>query len=476
MVSRTKMRIKTELPLTLDEVLYVTGGIKRYNSSVTINAITTNSKESRKGDLFIAIKGERFDGEDFIEEAKSNGAFCISSFNRDADITVNDTAMALLKISGYYRTKNKSLKTTIAITGSVGKTTTKNILSTMLSKHFKVHSTNGNYNNILGVSYTLLSLPKDTQILVLELGMNHFGELELLSKATNPDIAVITNIGTAHIGNFGSRELIAKAKLEILSGMKNECLIIPNDELLLKNTNNPITVSVDRSGGDYSLFTLRKMIDSTVFKAILKDKIIYATVNLPGKHILSSIINSIAVMDVLGLSEENIISSISAVNKDCAREKIYNIGNVIIYDDSYNSSPEAVKSTLENINELWNQRKSCVIGDMLELGCFSEEFHRKIGAEIFKTDFDKLYAYGVYAPFIARGAMDAGMEKDNIFINTDTLSPKITAREIFKNMKDGELILFKASHSVHVDKIIDELKIAVFESQNDVNNGGINNA
>lgn len=470
------MELKTELPLTLDDILFATCGVKHYRESRTINNIITNSKEAGIGDLFIPLKGERFDGEDYIYEAKKRGAYTISSQSRDADITVSDTAFAMLNIAKFYKEKHKRLKTTVAITGSVGKTTTKNILSQMLSKHFKVHATEGNYNNIIGVSYTLLTMPKDTEILVLEVGMNHFGEISTISEAVVPDISIITNIGSAHIGNFGSHELIAKAKLEIKDGMISDCLIIPNVPILKDRARDAITVAVNSPDADYSIFPLQARDDSTVFKAIYKEKILYATVNIPGMHILSSVIFGIVVMDILKLSEEMIIDSIASVTSDSVRQKMYRLKNVTIYDDTYNSSPEAVSSTFENIDLVWKGRKSCVLGDMLELGRFSEIFHKKIGADAVKFKYDKLFVFGVYAPFIAQGALEAGMNKNKIFINTDICSPAITAKQIKEYLNENELILFKASHSVHAERIISELELLLNKDRLLKRSGGVNNA
>ena len=217
-----------------------------------ISFITTNSKEVEKDSLFFALDGHKTSGDNFISEAKEKGAFVVSKNSPYADLIVDDIEYALLTIAGYYKSLLKDLKHTIAITGSVGKTTTKNLLSAMLNTCYKTHSTFENYNNYLGVAHTVLSAPKKTEVLIIEAGMNHKNELSKISKAITPSISIITNVGSAHIGNFNSRGEIAEAKLEICEGMSDGITIVPFEEKLLSNAKSKITYSlIDNRANSY---------------------------------------------------------------------------------------------------------------------------------------------------------------------------------------------------------------------------------
>lgn len=425
------------------------------HNSVIITAITTNSKEVCAGDLFIALTGDNSSGEDYIQDAKKQGAYILSSRDQGADIKVKDTTLALLKIASYYKSKLGKLKKTIAITGSVGKTTTKNVLAKMLSSKYKTHATEANYNNFIGMSYTLLSAPADTEIIVAEIGMNHLGEISLLSRILKPDIAIITNIGTSHIGNLGSRELIAKAKLEIVDGMATINLIVPYEEKLLKNTYKVHTVSVQNPDADCYL----QIIDQTSLSTSFSIHSQYTNIEnlkifIPGKPVLNALILSVKAMELIGIDKSDIANSLEFINTDCVRGKIIKINDFFAYDDTYSSSAEAVLSDFELLSLYKDKPRSCVLGDMLELGDETENLHKKIGRAVFEHDFRNLYAIGNFAPLIASGAIDAGMNQENIFINTDLNAIDITAAQIMINHVENELILFKASHNIHAERII----------------------
>lgn len=452
------MRIKIELPLTLKEIADILNTSLKV-PDCQICAITTFSELAQENDLFIALKGENTDGDYYSENARKRGAYILSHNEKNADIKAENTLLAILKIAEHYKSKLQNLKHTIAITGSVGKTTTKNILSSMLSPHFKVHSTEGNYNNILGLSYTLLSAPKDTEVLVCEVGMNHFGEIKLLSEALAPDISVITNIGTAHIGNLGSRENIAKAKLEIISGMRGGTLIIPKDEPLLHTSFNTKTFSASKNSADYNIIP-REINQSGIYFDIFTKKFIaqgqFTSHN--GKHIMNSAIISIAVLDLLGIEKTGILNSLSEIESAKLRGKFINIGNYLVYDDTYSSSAEAVLNVMEMLSIHTERKRVCVLGDMLELGEKSEKLHEKIGIYAKHYNFDKVFTFGNFSNFIKSGAILAGMNEENIFSNYDLSSPRVTAEQIKNNTVGNELILIKASHSIHAERIIEHLR------------------
>ena len=247
------MRIKTDIPIYISEIAQILKS--DFNSDSQVNAICTNSRNCENGDLFFALKGENFDGGDFIVQAKSKGAHTVA--NRiNADFLVIDAYKALLSVASRYKQKINP-KYTVAVTGSIGKTTVKDFIYSLLSHTMNVHKSENNFNNILGLSYTLLSAKKETEALVCELGMNHRGEIDELSKAITPNISIITNVGTAHIGNLGSREEIAKAKLEIENGMSDGKTVIKDDEMLLKSAKNPYYISYTDTNADLFIKLLR---------------------------------------------------------------------------------------------------------------------------------------------------------------------------------------------------------------------------
>ncbi len=449
------MRIKTDIKLTIKDIVKVTGAITTLNGDTEISVYATSSKEVFSGELFIALDGERTSGALYIDEASCRGAITLSNDLR-ADICVKDTTLALLSIAALYKSKLKELKHTVAVTGSVGKTTTKNMLSEFLANLFKVHATEGNFNNYLGVFFTVLTAPRDTEVLIVEMGMNHSGEISPISRAIEPDTAIITNIGSAHIGNLGSRENIARAKLEICDGLCGK-LIIPEGEPLLSNIESRVTVSPNGHPADYSIKINKETADGTNFDIIsssftAKDLFISEV----GESITSALIFTVATLDILGISAEKIIAGISEYSGGFSRGKYIQIGRYLVYDDTYSSSYEAVINDMK-ILSLSEMKKSCVLGDMLELGDMSSKLHRKIGEAAAKYGFDKLFAFGTYADEIATGALLGGLSEENIFINRDLEKPYLTAAQIMDFCDEGEVILVKASNKVHAERIYDFL-------------------
>ncbi len=440
------MRIKTEIPLTLSLISNVV--CNTFAPEIEINAITTNSRLCDKNDLFIALRGEKFDGADFIKDAKRRGAYVLSE--RDGDLTVKNSYSALLKIAEHYKTII-SPKHTIAITGSCGKTTVKDFTHKILSHSMSTHKTKENYNNSVGLAHTILTAPTSTHAMICEIGMNHAGEIRDLSRTLHPDISVITNIGTAHIGNLGSRNAIANAKLEIEDGMAGGKTVFFKEEPLLLKAKNPYFISMsDKSADMYAQIISRTKEGSRI---IIKTKYDEFEINSPlsSEHTLNSLVLSVAVAKAIGLSPAEIIKPASEIDNNMLRQKYMSVGGFKIYDDSYNSSPDAVITDLRMLKER-DESFSVLIGDMLELGEKSAELHELVGKECAKNNAVKLYAFGEFAKSIAKGALSEGMEKKNIFINTDILCPEITAIQI-KESYDNERILIKASHSVNISRV-----------------------
>ncbi len=451
------MRIELDIPITLAFVK-ITFEIPcdKSDEHIEIRAVSNDTRELFPFDLYFAIKGERFDGEDFITEAKTIGAYTVSSAHLSADVFVPDTSLALLKLAKAYK-RLFNIRETVAITGSVGKTTAKNLSAMLTASKFKTHSTAGNLNNEIGVPFTLFGIKRNTEILIVEAGMNHRGELHRISECIEPTIAVITNIGTAHIGNLGSREQIARAKLEILDGMNKKILLIPYGEPLLANYEDALTVSTESKAADFSLSEKSHEGERLVFDYFSPEFTAEAMeMKATRPHIKKCMAFAIAVAVLVGVSEGELRCAIKAydLTVDSPYEKI---GSITVIDDSYNSSPEAVRLALEDLAQHGGKRYSALLGDMLELGDMSETLHRNIGFAAARAGLFHLYAFGNYAEIIKEGALIGGMKEDCIFTNTNLDDPWTTAKHI-RMHSSCETLLIKASNKINLKRIKEILK------------------
>lgn len=350
----------------------------KINKDVSFNKIKMNSKDITTNDVFLAINK----GHNYIDEAINNGAIgIISEYDLDyPSIKVDNSILALGKIANYIR--NLYDIPLIAITGSVGKTTTKELIYSVLSKKYKVLKSEKNKNNNIGCPLTLLNLDETYDIIVLEFGMNHFNEISYLSKICNPDYAIITNIGTAHIGNLGSKKNILKAKLEILDGMSNKNIIVNNKDKYLKKIRNAIKVDEKRLNVIYKNEN-EFIIDNVIF-------------NYKYKHILPDIFIAIKVGLLFDINLKLISEAISEFEPIDGRLNIINREYKII-DDSYNSSYE---SLIEGLKSLDNNFKYIVLADMLELGKFSIKYHKKVNRYLKKIKNKKVLLIGNYTKYI----------------------------------------------------------------------------
>ncbi|MBQ3017292.1 MAG: UDP-N-acetylmuramoyl-tripeptide--D-alanyl-D-alanine ligase [Clostridia bacterium] len=457
------MRIKLDIPISVYEIAAYLPSIKiSAMKAGLIDHISTDTRELEKGDLFFALPGDNFNGEDFIAEAKRKGAHTVGTRLKNADYCVKNTLSALSSLANHYKNKLQ-IRTTVAITGSVGKTTTKDMTLGLLSKKYRAHGTYKNYNNEIGVPLTLLSAKKDTEILVIEAGMNHMGELEKLSRCIVPDISVITKIGSSHIGNLGSRENIAKAKAEIFLGMEKPYALIPYGEKLLDKYSFAKTVSADGSDADFSLSVKSTHPGKTVFDYNSKyNSLRSAEIKASSAHIPECLAFAISVASMLNMTNDELYSSVSTLELT-EKSKVFKIGSLTILDDSYNSSYESVKMALKTLNLHKEKRKSAVIGDILELGNETERIHFELGKLAAGAGLSKLYVFGKNAEIVKAGAVKNGMTQDAVFVNVDTDYPETTANQIINN-SSNETILFKASHNLKLERIIDILKVKLSEA------------
>lgn len=447
--------------ITVQDILNVTKGeLITGDKNLICKSFSKDSRKIEKGDTYIGIKGEKFDGSRFWKQALENGADCVIVENVEftkADkenlknktiIKVKNTLEALYEIAKFKRNLYKI--PVIAITGSVGKTSTKDIVANVVSQKYKTLKTIGNNNNNIGLPFTILKL-KHHEAMVLEMGMNHFGEISLLTSIAKPDVCIITNIGTSHIGNLGSRENILKAKLEILEGNPNSLVIINNDNDLLNEWHNKnstkynITTYGIKNESDFNAKDITLNQDGSEFSCNIKGKNVSVKVPVGGEHFVLNSLCAIAVGNYLNIETSKIIKGIEEFELTKKRMDIAELKNGIkIINDAYNASFESMKATLKYLSD-FNNRKIAVLGDMFELGEFSKELHEKVGKEVVKNNIDILICSGENSKYIVAQAKKEGMNEENIYYFED----KEKILDLLKTIaKKGDIILFKASNGM----------------------------
>lgn len=422
------------------------------NKGLEIRNLNIDTRTIEKGQIFVAIEG----GNNYIENAIEKGAIGLIVEKQPQEeilkkhpnvtvIKVENSITALQKVAQFKREKYNI--PVVAITGSVGKTSTKDIVAKVVGKKYKVLKTEGNLNNHIGVPLTILKL-EDHEALVVEMGMNHLGEISVLTNIAKPTIAVITNIGTSHIGILGSRENILKAKLEILEGLMPEGkIIINNDNDLLhewnKNEKKAITYGIENKS-DITATNINVTENGSTYK--LEE----CTVNVPisGTHFIYNSLCAIAVGKILGINTDKIIEGIGEFELTKKRMETKEIKECTIINDAYNASYESMKYALEYLKNIKGNRKIAILGDMLELGEFSKELHEKVGREV---NADILITVGKEAKNIANVATNA----KQIYSYENN---KEAAKQIKNIMQKGDVILLKASNGMRFSEIIKDLE------------------
>ena len=441
--------------VNLSELLSVTNGIVLNNkvSDKSFNDISINSKEVQKGALFIALKGKKYDGHDYLNEViKKKPAFIlvekdVNIKTKTPIIKVDDCYDSLIKIGSYYR--NKFDGKVICVTGSAGKTMTKELIYDILSTKYKVLKSEGNHNNHIGVPLTLKSLNNSYDIAILELGMNHIKEIDKLSKLCKPTDAVITNIGTAHIGNLGSRKKIFKAKMEIVNGMNGGHLFVNGYDDYLRKIKTIKNIDVIKVGLDKKFIVkdIKGDLYKTSFNIIYQNKVYNFTLNMPGEHLVQNCLLAISVGLSYDIAMEDMIKVINDYRPLNNRLNIYNYKDNILIDDSYNSNFESLKCILNYLKEV-DKNKILILGDILELGVYSKSIHKKIGKIIKKDKFKHVL-------FIGKDMYEAHK------INHNSLYFK-SNKEIIEYLKkqkiDNSILLVKGSNSMHLTEIASFIK------------------
>lgn len=424
-------------------------------------SVSTDTRKITKGAVFVALKGENSDGHRYIKAAAELGAICcIVQEGEDIPpgvpcIVTADTSRALLDLAGAYRREFDI--PVVAVTGSVGKTSTRGMIACVLAQKYKTLATEGNFNNEIGVPHTIFRMDKTYEIAVLEMGMNHFGELARITAAAAPDTAVITNVGEAHIENLGSREGILKAKLEILEGLNHGgTVVLCGDNDMLWSINGSIDFETVYCGinnlkCDLVAENIKASSDGTEFTFKYEDKEYNARISVPGIHHVYNALIAVAIGVKYNVPMKDIICGIREFIPDGMRQAAVKIGKFTVIKDCYNANPTSMRSGLDvlSLTDTVGRRIAC-LGDMMELGTISEQAHLNVGKLAAESKADCLITVGERAKLIAKGAKDAGMPDDRIFSfgGNDEL-----CAELGNILKDGDVILLKASRSMKLEQV-----------------------
>ena len=458
--------------ITVKDILLCTdGNLIIGNENLICKEFSKDTRTIKEGDIYIGIKGENFDGNIFWEKALDNGAMGvivqdiefdkkdIERYQNKVIIKVKDTLQALYKLASYKRDIYDV--PVIAITGSVGKTSTKDLVANVVAQKYKVCKTIGNNNNNIGMPFTILNAPNDAEAFVLEMGMNHFGEIHLLSKIAKPNICIITNIGTSHIGNLGSRENILKAKLEILDGAKNPYMVINNDNDLLhkwyqENNNMNVKTYGINEKSDMQAKDIQLYENSSEYKIKINNKEEKIRVPVGGEHFVLNSLCAIAVGELLNIENEDIKRGIETFSLTKNRMEVIELKNGIkLINDAYNSSVESVKASLAYMNHMKANRRIAVLGDILETGEFALALHKEIGKIVCENKVDILICSGENAKYIVESAKENGFDEKNIYYFENKENIVDLLRKI---IQVEDVILFKASNGMRFFDIAEKIK------------------
>ncbi len=443
-------------PITLKEIAKACCGELFGDNEISVTSIVTDSRQVENGSLFAAIKGERVDGHKFVAQCMQSGAVCALVEEKpqcDCNyILVDSTLVALKQIAEYYR----SLFTIpfIGITGSVGKTSTKEMIFAVLSKKFNVHKTMGNFNNELGVPLTLFKLEESHEIAVIEMGISDFSEMTRLSKMVKPDISVITNIGSCHLENLIDRDGVLKAKTEMLEYLSKDGKMFfcgDDDKLITVKEHNNIKTTF--YGFDNHNDYRAEIIDTDLEKGIncklyLKSGVVECTVPSVESHMVANALCASAIGETLGMNIDEIKRGVESYKTVGSRSNIIRNKTITIIDDCYNANPTSVRASVDTLAKFSGIRVA-IIGDMKELGVNENTLHLQTGEYIKAKGIDKVVAIGELSKHLFEGAEINGhyFETVDEFVNN-----------IGDIINKGDTVLVKASHSMHFEKIVDKLK------------------
>ena len=449
-------------PLSLQTIAQFAGGaVRQGDLDQVVTGISTDSRNLGAGALFLALRGERIDAHSFVETAAARGAVgaIVSSPVESAGlpkgfalIDVADTLLAYQRIAAHYR-RTMPMKL-VAITGSNGKTSTKDLTAAILSGRYRVLKTSGNFNNHVGVPITLLRAAPADEYAVLEIGMNHPGEIAPLAKIAAPDVAVITNIGTAHIEFMRTREAIAEEKGALVEAVNQSgCVILSAEDEFTSSISKraaAAVITVGFSGGDYRAENVLPGGAGTTFTVRSDHGSIEAHLRVPGRHMVLNSLLAMAVGQTAGISLADCAANLERLDLTKGRLEFKEVAGLQILDDSYNANPDSVVAAIETLAELpVKGRRIAVLGRMGELGTESEAGHRRIGAAAAKARLDQLIAVGAEAEHVVDGARRGGLRDAQAVATLEE-----AARRISGLARPEDLVLLKGSRSAGMERIL----------------------
>lgn len=459
--------------LTVEDIIEIcNGNLICGNLDTVLENFCQDTRIIQPGDVYVGIKGEHYNGNDIYEDALKKGAkVCLledivipenikERYEGRAIIIVENTIRALQKLAAYKRSMYDI--PVVAITGSVGKTSTKDIVASVMSKEYNVLKTEGNYNSQLGVALTVLRLKNHTAM-VIEMGMSNLGEISRLTEIVKPTVAIITNIGTAHIGILGSRENILKAKLEILEGLQSDGKVVIN------NDNDLLHQWSLNSSGKYDVVTygMENVSNVMAYNTVLTEdgsdydvdvnsKTYRVHIGIGGNHFISNSLCAITVGRIFNISMEHILEGIAHFELTKRRMQVEKLeNNITIINDCYNANCDSMKAAIEYLSKLEKNTKIAVLGDMLELGKYSEALHREVGKEVANDNIDILITVGTEAQNIADEACKNGMNLKNIY----TFNKNKEAIDKLKELiyQGNVSVLIKASNGMAFQEIVNAI-------------------
>jgi UDP-N-acetylmuramoyl-tripeptide--D-alanyl-D-alanine ligase len=448
----------------IEEVIHACGAIPfNIGNILSITGITTDSRKLQRGEMFVALKGENFDGHDYAETAVKNGAAVVLSHQKlDTNIPyllVENTLSALHKIAKHY--KNKFKIPFVAITGSSGKTTTKDMIASILSERYNVLKTEGNFNNAIGLPLTLFKLEKSHEIAVIEMGMNSLGEIEVLADIVRPETGVITNVGTAHIEKLKNRESILKAKTEMFTYFNTEnTAVINGDNDMLQNLHGKpykvIKYGLDSQNDCRAFNIIEKGEEGISFDVEYQGKTECYQVHMPGIHNVYNALSAICIAKMYGLSKSEIDEGLKKFKPSKMRMEVFNgIMNTKIINDAYNANPDSMQAAINVLASMETLgRRVCILGDMFELGEFAKDGHRMVGKYAAEHHVDVILAVGKMAKEIINGASMVGANQ--MLCSFDSISEVID--HLKELIKTNDIILIKGSRGMYMENIVESLR------------------
>lgn len=457
--------------MTLKEITTACGGT--YYGDTTsadkeVSSVVIDSRKVEKDSLFFAIRGARVDGHTFIPKTIEAGALCAISEEDLGEVSfpyilVESCTQALKDLAEHYR-RSLDIKV-VGISGSVGKTSTKEMIASVLGQKFNVLKTEGNFNNEIGVPLTIFNIREEHEIAVLEMGINHFGEMTRLAKMARPDICVITNIGVAHMELLGSRDGILKAKTEMFTYMNPEGTIIFNSDddklnsYIPENGIKPVYFGLDNNASYRAEQIENKGLRGTTAQFITPMSTFSAHISIPGEHMVHNALAGIAVGYALGMSDDEIKNGIEALKPLAGRNHLIETDAYTIIDDCYNANPISMKASIDVLSKA-NTRTVAILGDMGELGSSEKEMHYEVGLHTVKAGIHVLVCIGTLSTELARGAAEtvsASSAENKIEIHHYTNKDAFFA-EMDSILKKDDTILVKASHAMGFEEIVQKLE------------------